>query len=52
MENKNTMTEAAREAQRAYHREWRRKNKEKRAVYMANYWAKKAEQAKAGAVSG
>lgn len=35
------MTEAAKEAQRAYHREWQRKNPLKVAIYKKRYWEKK-----------
>ncbi len=38
------MTEEAREAQRAYHREWRRKNPEKKKAQNERYWARKAEK--------
>lgn len=38
------MTEAAKEARRAYKREWRRKNKDKESAYIARYWEKKAER--------
>ncbi len=40
------MDEQAKEARRAYFREWRRKNPEKVKRMQARYWAKKAEQAK------
>lgn len=36
------MTEAAKEAKRAYHREWQRKNPDKVAIYNNRYWEKKA----------
>lgn len=35
------MTEAAKEARRAYHREWQRKNPHKVAIYKQRYWEKK-----------
>lgn len=34
----------AAELRRKYHREWRRKNKEKVAEYNHNYWMKKAKE--------
>ena len=47
------MTEAAKEARRAYKREWNRKNKDKVKAAQARYWerraAGKAEQAAEGA---
>ena len=44
------MTEAAKEARRAYKRAWNRANPEKVKAYQANYWNKKAqEQAQANA---
>lgn len=33
------MTEAAKEARRAYQREWRRKNRDKVKEYNAKYWS-------------
>ena len=44
MENKrkSTMSEAAKEARRAYMRDWERKNKAKRAAYRNAYWERKA----------
>lgn len=36
------MTEAAKEARRAYQREWAKKNRDKRREAQARYWAKKA----------
>ena len=39
------MTEQAREARRAYKREWNRKNRDKVAAAQARYWDKKAAQA-------
>ncbi len=38
------MTDEAREAQRAYNREWRRKNPEKKKAQNERYWARKAEK--------
>ena len=37
------MSEAAKEARRAYLREWRAKNKDRIRDYNARYWAKRAE---------
>ena len=34
----------AAELRRKYHREWRKKNKDKVAEYNRNYWMKKAEE--------
>lgn len=42
------MTEAAKEARRAYKREWRRKNKDKESAYIASYWERKAERDEKG----
>lgn len=39
------MTAAAKEAQRAYKRSWRRKNPEKVKEYNRRYWEKKAVMA-------
>ena len=36
--------ERAKELQREYLREWRKRNKEKMRVYRENYWLKKAQQ--------
>lgn len=41
------MTEQAREARRAYKREWNRKNRDKVAAAQARYWDKKAAKAAA-----
>lgn len=41
------MTEEAREAQRAYKREWIKKNPEKKKAQNERYWARKAEKLKA-----
>ena len=38
------MTDAAKKAQREYLREWRKKNPEKNAQYINNYWERKAKQ--------
>lgn len=38
------ITQEAREARRAYKREWNRKNKDKLRQYMEKYWQKKAAQ--------
>ncbi len=38
------MTDAAREAQRAYMREWRRKNPDRVKEKNKRYWEKKAQQ--------
>lgn len=40
------MTEAAREARRAYKREWNKKNRDKVKAAQDRYWAKKAEAAR------
>ena len=37
--------ERAKEMQRQYLREWRRKNKDKMQQYRKNYWLKKAQEA-------
>lgn len=39
------MTEQAREARRAYKREWNRRNRDKVAAAQARYWEKKAHAA-------
>lgn len=39
------MNEAAKEARRAYKREWQRKNRDKVKQYQENYWNRKAQQA-------
>lgn len=39
------MNEAAKEARRAYKREWNRRNPEKVKAAQERYWTKKAEQA-------
>lgn len=39
------MTEAAREARRAYKREWNKKNRDKVKAAQDRYWKKKAEAA-------
>lgn len=38
------MTEQAREARRAYKREWNRRNKDKVQEAQARYWERKAQQ--------
>lgn len=38
------MTEEAKEAKRAYYREWRKKNPNKGKEYTARYWEKKAAE--------
>lgn len=38
------MTDAAKEARRAYKRAWAKKNPERIREYQAKYWAKKAQQ--------
>ena len=43
------MTDAAKEARRAYKRAWNKANPEKVKAYQANYWQKKAEQAQQAA---
>lgn len=39
------MTEAAKEARRAYKREWNRRNKDKVKAAQERYWNKRAEEA-------
>ena len=39
-----TQIEKAREVRRRYQREWNANNRDKRRLYMMNYWARKAEQ--------
>ena len=39
------MTDQAREARRAYKREWNRRNRDKVAAAQARYWEKKAQAA-------
>lgn len=41
------MTDKAKEARRAYKREWNRKNKDKVKAAQERYWNKKAEQLEA-----
>lgn len=43
------MTEQAKEARRAYKREWQRKNRDKVRGYEERYWARKAEETKSAA---
>lgn len=38
------LTEEAKEARRAYQREWNARNREKRREYMARYWKRKAQK--------
>jgi len=45
MEEGEQMTERAKEARRAYRREWNRKNKDKVKAAQARYWEKKAAAA-------
>ncbi len=42
------MTDAAKEARRAYKRAWRKKNPDKVKAATARYWERKAKQAAAG----
>lgn len=42
------MNEAAKEARRAYKREWNRKNKDKVKAAQQRYWEKKAREAAGG----
>ena len=39
-----TMTEQAKEARRAYKREWNRRNADKNRIYQARYYEKKAAE--------
>lgn len=39
------MTEAAKQARRAYKREWNRRNKDKVQQAQARYWERRAQQA-------
>ena len=41
------MTEEARQARLAYHREWQKKNRDKVKAYNERYWTKKAAAQKA-----
>ena len=41
----------AREQKNAYAREWRPENKAKQAVYLSNYWERKAQEGKVNAES-
>ena len=43
------MNDAAREARRAYKREWNRKNRDKVKAAQDRYWEKKAQEAAAAA---
>lgn len=38
------LTDAAKEARKAYRREWAHKNPDKVKAHQATYWAKKAQQ--------
>ena len=42
------MDDKARAAQRAYRREWAKKNRDKVKAYQEKYWAKKAEEMATG----
>lgn len=42
-DNVSTMSEEAREAMRAYKREWNRANPEKRRAQQRRYWEKRAK---------
>ena len=42
------LSEAAREAQRQYVNEWRRKNPDKLKQYRVNYWERKAAELNSG----
>lgn len=46
------MTDAAKEARRAYKRAWNKANPEKVKAYQANYWQKRAEQSAATPAGG
>ena len=46
------MTDAAKEARRAYKRAWNKANPERVRQYNENYWNKKAEQQAANAQAG
>lgn len=46
------MTDAAKEARRAYKRKWQQDNPDKVKAYQARYWEKKAKEAAAAAVPG
>lgn len=43
--SKTGMSEAAKEAKRAYLRDWREKNKQRSKEYQQRYWEKKAAEA-------
>ena len=45
--NKNTMSEAAREARNAYRRKWAKENPDKVKAATRRYWEKKAQEAEA-----
>ena len=42
--HKKIISEAAKEARRAYQREWAKQNPDKVAEYQARFWEKKAEE--------
>lgn len=42
--NNTTMTEAAKEARRAYNRKWEAEHKEQRREIMRRYWERKAQE--------
>lgn len=46
------MNDAAKEARRAYKREWQRKNKDKVKAYQEKYWNKKAAEMAAASSPG
>lgn len=46
--SEKSLQELAREAQREYHREWRRKNPDKIREKNARYWRRRAEKMAAG----
>lgn len=45
MENNKPLSDEAKEARRAYKREWNRKNPGKQKAYQQAYWERKAAQA-------
>ncbi len=44
MKGDDYMNEAAKEARRAYRREWQRKNPDKVRAYQERYWSRKAAE--------
>ena len=44
MEKKIELSEAAKEAKRAYFRKWKKANRDKVKAYQARYWEKKAKE--------